>query len=96
MVIKITKANRLITNSQTPQDTNHVVVVIYCHFQKKIGVGQTPRLCNLPSKSYSSINVPCTSGDDLKQSMCALAPQKCVAVHGRVRKRCCLIAMLFM
>ena len=32
----------------------------------------------------------------LKQSMCVLAPQKCAAVHGCVRKRYCLIAMLFM
>ena len=40
------------------------VVVIYCHL-KKLSVGQTPRLCNLPSKSYSNINVPRTSGDDL-------------------------------
>ena len=32
---------------------------------KKLSVGQGPRLCNLPSKSYSKINVPYTSGDDL-------------------------------
>ena len=29
-------------------------------------MGQTPRLCNLPSKSYSdNINVPYTGGNDL-------------------------------
>jgi hypothetical protein len=41
------------------------VVVIYCHLSK-LSVGQTPRLYNLPSKSYSSnINVPYTGGNDL-------------------------------
>ena len=41
------------------------VVVIYCHLSK-LSVGQTPRLCNLPSKSYSNnINVPYTGGNDL-------------------------------
>jgi hypothetical protein len=39
-----------------------VVVVIYCHLSK-LSVGQTPRLCSLPSKSYSNnINVPFTGG----------------------------------
>ena len=28
-------------------------------------MGQTPRLCNLPIKSYSKIKVPYTIGDDL-------------------------------
>ncbi len=42
-----------------------LVVVIYCHLSK-LSVGQTPRLCNLPSKSYSNnINVPYTGGNDL-------------------------------
>jgi hypothetical protein len=42
-----------------------IVVVIYCHLSKH-SVGQTPRLCNLPSKSYSdNINVPYTGGNDL-------------------------------
>ena len=41
------------------------VVVIYYHLSK-LSVGQTPRLCNLPSKSYSyNINVPYTGGNDL-------------------------------
>ena len=39
--------------------------LIYCHLSK-LSVGQTPRLCNLPSKSYSNnINVPYTGGNDL-------------------------------
>jgi hypothetical protein len=43
----------------------HSVVVIYCHLSK-LGVVQTPRLCNLPSKSYSNnINVPYTFGNNL-------------------------------
>ena len=41
------------------------VVVIYYHLSK-LSVGQTPRLCNLPSKSYSNnINVPYPGGNDL-------------------------------
>ncbi len=41
------------------------VVVIYCHLSK-LSVGQTPRLCSLPSKSYSNnINVPFTGGNNL-------------------------------
>ncbi len=41
------------------------VVVIYCHLSK-LSVGQTPRLCSLPSKSYSNnINVPFTRGNNL-------------------------------
>ena len=41
------------------------VVVIYCHLSK-LSVGQAPRLCNLPSKSYSNnINVPYTGGNNL-------------------------------
>ena len=41
------------------------VVVIYCHLSK-LSVGQTPRLCNLPIKSYSNnINVPYPGGNDL-------------------------------
>ena len=41
------------------------VVVIYCHLSK-LSVGQTPRLCNLPSKSYSNkIYVSYTGGNDL-------------------------------
>ena len=38
--------------------------VIYYHF-KKLSVDQASRLCNLPSKSYSKINVAYTSGDDM-------------------------------
>ncbi len=39
--------------------------LIYCHLSN-LSVGQTPRLCNLPSKSYSNnINVPYTGGNDL-------------------------------
>ncbi len=39
--------------------------VIYCHLSK-LSVGQTPRLYNLPSKSYSNnINVPHPGGNDL-------------------------------
>ena len=41
-----------------------LVVVIYYHF-KKLSVDQDPRLCNLPNKSYSKIDVRYTSGDDL-------------------------------
>ena len=42
-----------------------LVVVIYCHLSK-LSVGQTPRLYNLPSKSYSNnINVPHPGGNDL-------------------------------
>ena len=33
--------------------------------KKKLSVGQTPRLCNLPRKSYLKINVPYTGDDDL-------------------------------
>ncbi len=41
------------------------VFVIYCHLSK-LSVGQTPRLCSLPSKSFSdNINVPFTGGGNL-------------------------------
>ena len=41
------------------------VVLIYCHLSK-LSVGQTPRLYNLPNKSYSNnINVPYPGGNDL-------------------------------
>ena len=41
------------------------VVVTYCHLSKLI-VDQTPRLCSLPSKSYSNnINVPFTGVNNL-------------------------------
>ena len=44
---------------------NFFFVLIYCHLSK-LSVGQTPRLCNLPSKSYSNnINVPYTGGNNL-------------------------------
>ena len=39
--------------------------VIYCHLSK-LSVGQTPRLCSLPSKSFSNnINVPFVGGGNL-------------------------------
>ncbi len=39
--------------------------VIYCHLSK-LSVGQTPRLCSLPRKSYSNnSNVPFTGGNNL-------------------------------
>ncbi len=39
--------------------------VIYFHLSK-FSVGQTPRLCSLPNKSYSNnINVPFAGGDNL-------------------------------
>ena len=39
--------------------------MIYCHLSK-LSVGQTPRLCSLPSKSFSNnINVPFTGGGNL-------------------------------
>ena len=42
-----------------------IVVVIHCHLSK-LSVDQTPRLCNLPRKSYSNnISVPYTGGNDL-------------------------------
>jgi hypothetical protein len=41
----------------TPKDKDEV--------NRKLILGQTPRLCNLPRKSYSNINVPCTSGSVL-------------------------------
>ena len=42
-----------------------VMCVIYCHLSK-LSVGQTPRLCSLPSKSFSNnINVPFTGGGNL-------------------------------
>ena len=41
------------------------VCVIYCHLSK-LSVGQTPRLCSLPSKSFSNnINVPFTGDGNL-------------------------------
>ena len=44
---------------------NFQFVVIYCHLKRKLSVDQTPRLCNLPSKIHSKINVSFTSDDDL-------------------------------
>ena len=50
---------------QGEPDWNPGVVVIYCHLSK-LSVDQTPRLCSLPSKSYSkNINVPFTGGNNL-------------------------------
>ena len=44
---------------------SYQVVVIYYHLSK-LSVSQTPRLRNLPSKSYSNnINVPYPGGNDL-------------------------------
>ena len=47
----------------TPFLVTQGVVVIYCHL--KLSVVQTPRFFNLTSKSYSKVNVPYTSDDDL-------------------------------
>ena len=39
--------------------------LIYCHLSK-LSVGQTPRLCSLPSKSFfNNINAPFTGGGNL-------------------------------
>jgi hypothetical protein len=55
-----------------PVHSSDFVVVIYCHWSK-LSVGQTQRLCNLPSKSYSNnINVPYTGGNDLLKELCFL------------------------
>ncbi len=52
------------------QVSSTVVVVIYCHLSK-LSVGQTPRICSLPSKSYSNnINVRFTGGGNLVKESC--------------------------
>ncbi len=52
-------------SSLSSKTFQRLFVVIYCYLNK-LSVDRTPRLYNLPSKSYSNnINVPYTGGNDL-------------------------------